>query len=61
MLFHEMYGTYFRTVARILTEAGRAPVSGKRILDIVSENAFSESMLVIPDKLESGEWPLLGR
>lgn len=59
MLFHEMYGSYFRTVARILSEAGRAPVTEKRMLDIIAENAFSESMLVIPEKLESGEWPLL--
>lgn len=59
MLFHEMYSSYFRTVARILSEAGRTPVTEKRMLEIIAENAFSESMLVIPEKLETGEWPLL--
>ncbi len=59
MLFHEIYGAYFMTVAKILQEAGSAPVTEKRILEIIAENAFAESMLVIPEKLKNGEWPLL--
>ena len=59
MLFHEIYGAYFRTVARLLQEAGNAGISDKRMMEIISEHAFAESVLVIPDKLRSGEWPLL--
>ena len=58
MLFSEIYGAYFRTVERILREAG-ASISERRMLDIIGESAFQESMLVIPDKLKSGDWPLL--
>ncbi len=62
MLFHEIYGSYFQTVARILREAGKSVTSGiseKRMMEIIAENAFAESTLVIPEKLKSGEWPLL--
>ena len=82
MLFSEIYGAYFRTVERILREAGACVSAGtgpdggsgsgtsagsshgegiseRRMLDIIGESAFQESMLVIPDKLKSGDWPLL--
>lgn len=59
MLFHEIYGSYFRTVSLILKEACAGGISEKRMMDIVSENAFAESTLTIPEKLKSGEWPLL--
>ena len=59
LLFHEIYGSYFETVSRILTEA--SGMTEKRLLDIVSANAFAESTLVIPEKLKNGDWPLLMR
>ena len=59
MLFHEMYGAYFRTVSLILQEAVDGGITEKRIREIVAEHAFAESMLVIPEKLVSGEWSLL--
>ena len=59
MLFHEMYGAYFRTVSLILQEAVDGGITEKRIREIVAEHAFAESTLVIPAKLVSGEWSLL--
>lgn len=59
MLFHEIYGKYYHTVARILTEAAEAPLSPRRVRQLVAENAFAESSLSIPDALLSGKWPLL--
>lgn len=59
MLFHEIYGAYFRTVSRILTEAAEHGITERELTDIVAEHAFAESTLVVPEKLTSGEWPLL--
>ncbi len=59
MLFSEIYGSYFNTVAAVLTEAGEKAVSEKRIAEIMAEKAFAESTLSIPAALKSGEWPLL--
>ena len=59
MLFSEIYGSYFRVVAAILTEAADAPLTQARLTAIVREKAFSESTLAIPRALQTGEWPLL--
>ena len=59
MLFHEIYGIYFRTVAAVLQEAGEGELSPGRIRQIVAEKAFGESTLTIPDALLTGKWPLL--
>ncbi|MDD5939497.1 MAG: WYL domain-containing protein [Lachnospiraceae bacterium] len=59
MLFHEIYGAYFQTVCRILRAAGNDGITEKGMMDIIAENAFAESMLVIPEKLKSGAWPFL--
>lgn len=59
MLFSEIYGSYFRVVAAILTEAADAPLTQARLTAIVREKAFSESTLSIPRALQTGEWPLL--
>ncbi len=59
MLFSELYGTYFQTVAAILTEAVDHPLSDSEIIDIVQRNAFEESTLNIPDSLGENHWQLL--
>lgn len=59
LLFSEVYGRYYDTVARILREAVNGSLSGPRLQSIVMEYAFSESIAVIPDALKSGRWPLL--
>lgn len=59
MVFNEIYGSYFRAVGAILTEAVKGPVTGNRIREIVQEKAFGESILTIPEALRAGRWPLL--
>ena len=61
MLFHEIYGAYFHTVAVILTEAVNGTLSAKKLTDIVAREAFGESLLSIPAALQNGTWPLLTR
>lgn len=59
LLFHEIYGSYFRAVEDILKHAVDGTLTGKKLRAIVKEKAFAESELLIPDALESGEWALL--
>lgn len=59
MLFHELYGTYFRVVAAVLNEAVCGNLTAARLQTLVREKAFAESVLTIPAALQSGEWPLL--
>ena len=59
MLLHEMYGSYYQAVARILSRAVKGTLDGKALRQIVRETAFEESLLTIPATLTSGQWPLL--
>ena len=60
-MFHEIYGSYYNVLAKILKEAVRAPVTDRRIREIIAEKGFGESGLSIPDALRTGRWPLLNR
>ena len=59
MLFHEIYGSYFETVAAILTEAVSGGLTARRMTALVQERAFAESTLTIPSALTGERWPLL--
>ena len=59
MLFSEIYGSYFNTVAYILELALSGDLTGKNLPEIVSQTAFGESILSIPASLTDGTWPLL--
>ena len=59
MLFNEVYGTYFRTVAAILNLAINGELTGKTLAEAVQKTAFEESVLTIPKALRDGDWPLL--
>ena len=59
MIFHEIYGNYYRTVAEILDAALKEEISDKTIWKIVKEKAFAESSLTIPKdyrKKENGRF-----
>lgn len=47
-IFSEIYGAYFRTAEKILS---RKCVTEQEINDIISENAFRDSLLFLPQKL----------
>ena len=60
-LFSEIYGAYFRCAERILSEK---ELTEKKIRKIISENAFKDSLLfvpekIIPDKNGNSPWGLL--
>ena len=59
MLFHEIYGTYYRVTAAILGKAVSGTLTREEIIRITSEQAFGESILTIPEALTDGTWPLL--
>lgn len=61
MLFSEVYGSYFRVVAAVLSEAAEKTLTAEKLTAIVQEKAFAESVLSIPAALRSGAWPLLDR
>ena len=62
MLFHEMYGAYFRIAARVLHEA---PLHEQRLRCIIAEEGFRDSVLFVPQKLipqaDGSDWGLLRR
>lgn len=59
LIFHEVYGSYYNVIAKILAEAAKEKLDQKRMREIILEHAFSESVLAIPDMLRSGKWPLI--
>ena len=59
MLFSEIYGSYYATVAHVLSRAVEGGLSGEEISSIVQETAFGESLLTIPSALAKSRWPFL--
>ena len=59
MLFSEVYGTYYNVLARLLTEAVEGRLTRETMLRIVREMGFEESVLTIPEALETQAWPLI--
>lgn len=59
MIFSEVYGCYYNAVAEILKHAVRQELTEKKMTQIVSEKAFSESFLTIIPALKAGKWSLL--
>ena len=59
MLFHEVYGTYYQAVAKILTKAVQGDLTRKDISRIVQQNAFAESWSNLTESLMNGDWPFL--
>ena len=59
MIFNEIYSAYYNAVARIIAAVIRGDTDEKRLSEIVSENAFGESMFSILPSLKSGKWQLV--
>ena len=59
MLFSEVYGTYYNVIAELLNKAVDGELTREDMLDIVREKGFEESVLTIPEVLESQTWPLI--
>ena len=59
MIFSELYGAYYNAVAKILRAAVDHPVTNTELREIVTDNAFGESLLTIEPALKESQWPLL--
>ncbi len=59
MLFHEIYGCYYRAVAKMLNLAAVGGLTEKKMYEIVTETAFEESSLIMIPALKKQEWQLL--
>ena len=59
MIFSELYGAYYNAVAKILRAAVDHPVTSMELREIVTDNAFGESLLTIEPALKESQWPLL--
>ena len=45
MMFHEIYGSYYQTVARVLRTAVDHPLAPNELKEIITGHAFGESEL----------------
>lgn len=61
MLFHEIYGSYYHTVASVLREAVRGGLTRQELTALIQAQAFGESLLTIPEGLRGEKWRLLRR
>lgn len=59
MIFSELYGAYYKTVAEILKAAVTHPIDKSEMYKIIKENAFDESSLIIEPALTQQRWQLL--
>ena len=59
MLFHEIYGSYYSTVAAILKDAVRGTLTEKNMYEHIRAHAFGESPMVIPDGMKGEKWRLI--
>lgn len=59
MIFNEIYSAYYNTVARIIASILNGNTDEKVINQIVSENAFGESVLTILPSIKSEKWQLI--
>lgn len=59
MLFSEVYGTYYNVLAKLLEKAVEGDLTQESMNHIIRENGFEESILTIPEALESQAWPLI--
>ena len=61
MLFHEIYGSYYDATAAILRQAVAGTLTDRALTALVQKQAFSESLLSIPQGLKGEQWQLLHR
>ncbi len=59
MLFHEIYGSYYQAAAAIIKEAVKGTLTDRKMYELVSEHAFGESLLAIPDGMKGEKWQLI--
>ncbi len=61
MIFHEIYGCYYNTVAKMLSFAVRGELTQEKMSRIAHEEAYSESFLEILPALKNEKWQLIDK
>lgn len=59
MIFSELYGAYYNTVAAILAKAVEAPIKEDILEEIIRKYAFSESIWEISDAIKQERWQFI--
>ncbi len=59
MMFHEIYGSYYQTVARVLRTAVDHPLAPNELKEIITGHAFGESEWNIESALREERWQLI--
>lgn len=59
MLFHEIYGSYYNAVAKMLAIAVEGNLTEQKMYEICHEKAFAESFIEIIPALKEEKWKLL--
>ena len=59
MMFHEIYGSYYQTVARVLRIVVDHPLAPNELKEIITGHAFGESAWNIESALREERWQLI--
>lgn len=59
MIFSEIYGIYYNTMAQILKKAVEGNLTADGLYNCIMENAYSESVVPITDSIDKEKWQLL--
>ena len=59
MMFHEIYGSYYQTVAHVLRAAVDHPLASNELKEIITGHAFGESEWNIESALREERWQLI--
>lgn len=59
MIFNEIYGVYYNTMAKILSNAINSSLDEREIRKIINENAFNESVVAIQSAIKEERWQLI--
>lgn len=59
MIFSEIYGAYYNTMAKIIEKAIDHPLEKGELRDLVNEYAFGESILNIESSIAEERWQLI--
>ena len=59
MIFSELYGAYYTTMAKIIERAIAHPLEKGELRSIVNEYAFGESIINIDSAISEERWQLI--
>lgn len=59
MLFSEIYNTYYQAMSKLLSAAIGHELDLQKAMEIINEEAFKESFMVILDAIKNEEWLLI--